>query len=88
MSIKDDAFVHYLNRVADPNGKEFSVFGKCRMLIGQNKVDQKYNEMIASRKKEVLASFSSMKQLNRVTYKNVISVVPPSGFSHDTFRYE
>ena len=88
MSIKDDAFVQYLNEEADPNGTEFSVFGKCRMLIGQGYVNEKYNKMIALRKKGILAFFSNEQQSDRVTYKHAVSVVPPSGFSQDVFKYQ
>jgi len=88
MSIKDSAFVNYLNHHADTIGIEFSVLGKCMKLIGQSKVDEKYNEMVASRKKNVMAFFADAKQANRVTYKHEVSIIPRSGFSHDNFQYQ
>ena len=62
LSIKDSAFVHYLNRKADAGGMEFSVLGKCRLLIGESKVNDKYNEMIASRKSSIMDFFANEQQ--------------------------
>jgi hypothetical protein len=88
MSIKDSAFVHYLSNNADPYEKEFSVLEKCRMLIGQSKIDTKYSEMIASRKKGTMDFFSDEQQTDRVTYEHAVNSIPRSGFSHDIFRYQ
>jgi len=88
MSIKDSAFVNYLNHHEDSIGKEFSVLGKCKMLIGQSKVNEKYSEMIALRKKAMMDFFAGAKQTNRVTYEHAVNIIPRSGFSHYNFEYQ
>jgi hypothetical protein len=88
MSIKDSAFVHYLDRKANPSGIEFTVQGKCRNLIGQDKVNRKYNDIIVARKKEVMNFFTEKKVTDRVTFEHGASIISQTGFSHYIFSYE
>src|SRR6185295_7492651 len=87
MSIKDSSFVHYLDRNANPSGMEYTVQGKCRNLIGQDKVNREYNEMLVARKKQVMDYFADKKVTDRVTFQHGVSTIPPSGFSHYIFTY-
>lgn len=88
MSIKDSAFVHYLDRNANPSGMEYTVQGKCRNLIGPDKVNREYNDMLVARKKQVMDYFTDKKVTDRVTFEHGVSTIPPSGFSHYIFTYK
>jgi hypothetical protein len=88
LSIKDSAFVHYLDGIVNKDGLEFTVQKKCRKLIGEGNVNKEYNELIASRKKQIMDYFEGKKVIDRVTFDRGESTISASGFSHYDFTYQ
>jgi hypothetical protein len=86
-SVKDSLFVRYLDRVANKDGLVFANELKCWILVGESKVNKEYEELVATRKKQIMDYFADKNTSERITFEKAVSTIPPSGFSHCIFRY-
>ncbi|MEX2484080.1 MAG: DUF748 domain-containing protein [Brumimicrobium sp.] len=87
MSIKDEAFVKYLNtHVA--SDKLFTVQHKASHLIKQSWVNQRYGELLDARQATFLSLFKEEKLDDRVKFLANKNLVPYNWFSFYEITYE
>ncbi len=87
ISVKDSTFIHYLDKKL---GKQelYTVQDKCAKLIGQDKINAKYNTLIKDRRKVFLSYFKEGGVENRVKMLENIDKVPYNGFSIYKISYK
>jgi hypothetical protein len=87
MSIKDPAFVKYLNtQIKD--SLAFSLQQKCAEFVDPAIVEAKYKELKKAREERFLAEFKEKGLDNRVKILADKSIVPFNGFSYYKIDYE
>ncbi len=86
LSIKNRAFVHYLN-LQNNASSEFTTQGKCLLLIGQAKVNEDYLRLNNERKRYLESYFKEHNEPEHLTFGKTVSEIPASGFSHYRLYY-
>jgi hypothetical protein len=87
MSIKNEAFISYLNKhTAD--SMLFTVQDKCSRFLGGTIVNSKYNQLIRERENAFIAYFKDANVANRITISADQSVIPYNGFSFYKISYK
>ena len=87
MSIKDSAFVHYLDKlINDP--LIFTIQEKCKRYIDSQIVNAKFKELNNDRQKVFLSYFKNNKAENQVSILSSESVIPYNGFSFYKIDYK
>jgi hypothetical protein len=81
MSIKDSLFIKYLNTKIG-NKLAFTVQDKSLNLLGNTYVNNKYNELNASRKARFIAYFKDIDVDKRVKINPIKNNIPFNGFSY------
>jgi len=87
MSTKDPAFTRFLNK----NTKDSMVFTrqeKCLRLIGQDLVDNKFNQLIRVREKAFLEYFKKKEVEKQVNFLENENGIPFNGFSYYKIEYK
>ena len=87
MSVKDSAFVHYLNKQIGDT-QLFTIQQKCEHYLGDAWVKAKYKELLRERKLAFLQLFESTSSQNRVKFATPQSAVPFNGFSYYKIDYQ
>jgi hypothetical protein len=87
MSIKNGAFISYLNKhTAD--SMLFTVQDKCNRFLGGTIVNSKYDQLNKERETAFIAYFKNAKVENRITIAADQSVIPYNGFSFYKISYK
>lgn len=87
MSNKDSLFVRYLNTKLS-NKLAFTLQDKCLNLLGSDFVNEKLNELNASRKDAVKSFFTDIEGKNRVKINSIKNNIPFNGFSYFKIDYK
>jgi len=86
MSVKNPAFVHYLNR-QENSVSAYTSQEKCLRLIGQASVNKEYMKLNNDRMLYLLAYFDNRHKPGLLTFGKPIPEIPASGFSHYRLFY-
>jgi hypothetical protein len=87
LSTKNSSFIKYLNK----HVKDSLIFTrqeKCRRLIGEEKVDKVYAQLLKDRKEDFLNYFKKNGTENQITLLDNENVIPFNGFSYYRLDYK
>lgn len=87
MSIKDAAFIKYLNHQIN-DSLVFTVQDKCARFVDPNVVEAKYKQLKKAREERFLAEFKEKGLDNRVKILADKSIVPFNGFTYYKIDYK
>jgi len=86
MSIKDSGLVRYLNKHF--NGDDvFTIQQKCERFVGNNVVNNRYDQLIKTREKVFMQYFKNNGTDGRVKLTAYQNSVPFNGFSYFKLKY-
>lgn len=85
MSVKDSAFVKYLNKQLN-DSMLFTIQDKCRRFIGSDFIDRKFDQLKDKREKNFLFFFKEKNVEGRIKLHAGKKVIPYNGFS--TYKIE
>lgn len=89
MSIKDSAFVKYLDAYVHANDNLlFTIQDKCLAYIGEANVNASYQQLQKARKEAVLNYFRDKGVQDRVKSEQGMVIVPRDGFSYFKIDYQ
>jgi hypothetical protein len=87
MSVKDSAFVKYLDAYVKDNSL-FTIQQKCSVYLGERLVAEKYRSLIRQREKAFLKYFEENKTDSQVIIVAASNVIPFNGFSFYKISYK
>lgn len=87
MSVKDTVFMAYLDNYAK-DSTLFTIQEKARAYVGNNLIEQKYNQLIASREDAFLKYFKDNGTGKQVRILRTQTVIPFNGFSFYRISYK
>lgn len=87
MSIRDERFEAYLKKQVSDSGL-FTIQEKCMVLVGADKVNAKYNNLLQARKNEFISYFGEEGLSDKVKITAPKSVIPFNGFSYYKIDYK
>jgi len=87
MSIKNEAFINYLNKYT-ADAMLFTVQDKCNRFLDKNIVDLQYKQLNKERETAFTAYFKEVNVMNRLTMGADLNVIPYNGFSFYKIVYK
>lgn len=87
MSVKDSAFVRYLNAYVKDSSL-FTIQQKCAVYLGKKQIQEKYANLIQQREKAFLKYFKENGTDNQIKILSTDNTVPFNGFSYYKISYK
>ncbi|MBC7384063.1 MAG: DUF748 domain-containing protein [Bacteroidia bacterium] len=87
LTIKDDAFINYLNK-HNKDSMLFTIQDKCKRFVDPNLINAKYQQLNKARADLFLSYFKENKADERVKFVRSKSITPINGFSFYKIDYE